>query len=108
MTESEPRRHDDLIFDIGAHSGQDTRYYLKKGFRVVAVEADPELCAALRRDFADALASARLILVEAAISDHAGEGTFYKFGTSVFGTALPNVPRLAVAPAVKTPRLRSG
>ena len=32
-------RADDLIFDIGMHIGQDTEVYLKKGFRVVAVEA---------------------------------------------------------------------
>jgi len=26
------------------HSGQDTDFYLKKGFKVVAVEANPKLC----------------------------------------------------------------
>lgn len=33
----------DLIFDIGANNGDDTAFYLKKGFRVVAIEADPAL-----------------------------------------------------------------
>ena len=32
-----------LIFDIGMHVGQDTEFYLKKGFNVVAVEANPKL-----------------------------------------------------------------
>jgi FkbM family methyltransferase len=32
-----------LVFDIGAHLGADTAYYLSRGFRVVAVEANPEL-----------------------------------------------------------------
>lgn len=33
----------DLIFDLGMHHGHDSEYYLKKGFRVVAVEANPLL-----------------------------------------------------------------
>ena len=36
-----PRKN--LIFDIGMHIGQDTEFYLKKGFCVVAVEANPKL-----------------------------------------------------------------
>lgn len=35
----------DLIFDIGMHNGDDSDYYLKKGFRVIAIEANPTLCA---------------------------------------------------------------
>lgn len=30
----------DRIFDIGMHRGEGTRFYLAKGFRVVAVEAN--------------------------------------------------------------------
>ena len=90
MAKHEVVRHNDLIFDVGAHVGQDTVYYLKKGFRVVAVEADPELCSHLRRTFADALSHHRLAVVEAAISDRSGKGKFYKRGTSVFGTIVPD------------------
>lgn len=36
-------KHDDLIYDVGLHRGEDTDYYLQKGFRVVAVEANPQL-----------------------------------------------------------------
>ena len=28
-----------LIYDLGSHNGQDSEFYLKKGFTVVAVEA---------------------------------------------------------------------
>ena len=31
----------DLIYDIGMHNGENTEYYLKRGFRVIAVEANP-------------------------------------------------------------------
>ncbi len=32
-----------LIFDVGMHKGEDTAYYLKKGYKVVAFEANPDL-----------------------------------------------------------------
>ena len=32
-----------LIIDLGMNDGSDTLFYLKKGFNVVAVEADPTL-----------------------------------------------------------------
>jgi hypothetical protein len=31
----------DLIYDVGLHLGEDSEFYLKKGFNVVAVEANP-------------------------------------------------------------------
>ncbi len=39
----------DLIFDLGLHEGGDPRFYLDKGFRVVAVEANPQFCDAARQ-----------------------------------------------------------
>ncbi len=33
-----------LIYDVGMHNGADTDYYLKKGAKVVSIEADPQLC----------------------------------------------------------------
>jgi FkbM family methyltransferase len=79
-----------LIFDIGGHNGQDTEFYLKRGFNVVTVEADPDLAGGLRHRFAAEVADGRLTIVEAAIFDRSGSGVFYKFGTSVFGTTLPD------------------
>ena len=32
-------RQDDLIYDIGAHKGDDAAFYLAKGFRVISVAA---------------------------------------------------------------------
>jgi FkbM family methyltransferase len=42
----------DLVFDIGMHNGDDTAYYLARGYRVVAVEANPSMCATARERFA--------------------------------------------------------
>jgi FkbM family methyltransferase len=57
-----------LIFDIGMDQCQDTEFYLKKGFRVVAVDASPEACAKAESRFAAEVASGRLTIVNRAIS----------------------------------------
>jgi FkbM family methyltransferase len=67
----------DLIYDIGMHNGDDTAYYLYRGFRVVAVEADPDLAAAGRDRFAAAIADGRLTLVNKAIAAQPGEADFW-------------------------------
>lgn len=41
----------DLIFDIGMYKGEDTDFYLKRGFRVIAFEANPDMIALLRATF---------------------------------------------------------
>ena len=33
-----------LIFDLGMNNGDDTAYYLSRGYKVVAIEANPVLC----------------------------------------------------------------
>lgn len=34
-----------LVFDFGMYDGEDARYYLETGHKVIAVEANPALCA---------------------------------------------------------------
>ena len=60
-------KHSDLIYDVGFHSGEDTVFYLKKGFRVVAFEAHPRLAEKGRAMFADAAREGRFTMVEGAI-----------------------------------------
>lgn len=56
-----------LVFDIGAHTGEDTDFYLGKGFRVVAVEANPNLAAHLTQRFAAAIADGQLTVLQMAV-----------------------------------------
>lgn len=58
----------DLAFDIGANTGQATAAFLARGLRVVAVEANPKLCAEMRKRFADEISDGRLVIVDKAIS----------------------------------------
>src|SRR5208283_3384099 len=62
----------DLIFDVGAHVGDDTDFYLAKGFRVVAIEAHPGFCAQLRQRFAKEIDSGRLDILNVAIAEEPG------------------------------------
>jgi FkbM family methyltransferase len=61
----------DLIFDVGLHKGEDTDFYLKKGFRVVAFEAHPDHIAHCKLRFQEAIAARRLRIVEGAIAPQA-------------------------------------
>jgi FkbM family methyltransferase len=78
----------DLIFDVGFHRGEDTSYYLRKGFRVVAFEAHPELVEAGRRRFAAEIADGRLEIVSGAITAEQRETvTFFTHSRmSIWGT----------------------
>jgi FkbM family methyltransferase len=66
-----------LIYDLGMNNGDDTGFYLKRGFDVVAVEANPELCQMAEARFAEAIAAGKLTIIKAAIGDHDGEVTFH-------------------------------
>jgi hypothetical protein len=52
--------NDELIYDVGAHKGEDTEFYLKKGFGVVTIEAIPEFCVLLEQRFAKFLHDGQL------------------------------------------------
>ena len=65
-----------LIFDLGMNNGDDTDYYLKLGYDVVALEANPALCARASERFADAVEQGRLTIVHAAIWEHSGKTSF--------------------------------
>src|SRR5574341_163357 len=88
-------KHDDLIYDVGMHKGEDTEFYLKKGFIVIGFEADPDLVEYCNRKFASEIEQSRLIIIEGAIVDPsflvAGQQTikFYKnMEVSVWGTVF--------------------
>ncbi|MBM4196309.1 MAG: FkbM family methyltransferase [Gammaproteobacteria bacterium] len=63
----------DLVYDVGMHNGNDTAYYLHRGFRVVAIEANPELIAPARARFAAEIARGQLCIENVAIAAAPGE-----------------------------------
>lgn len=84
--------NNDRIFDLGFHNGDDTDYYLQKGFSVVSVEANPRLVKAGEQRFAGAIESGRLILMNKAISDQNGDLEFYVHPTnSDWSSCFPEI-----------------
>ena len=82
-----------LVYDVGMHKGEDTAYYLKKGFDVVAFEADPELIAICKDKYSKEINEDKLIIIEGAIVDKSKVADktikFYKNQTlSVLGTVV--------------------
>jgi FkbM family methyltransferase len=68
---------DDLIFDVGLHNGDDTEYYLHRGFRVVAVEANPALAARGAERFRREIAEGRLTIANVGVADRIGVLPFW-------------------------------
>lgn len=68
---------EDLIFDFGMHSGSDTAFYLAKGFRVVAVEANPQIAQGCVSRFAEAIHSGRLKILNLGVAEQSGVMPFY-------------------------------
>ena len=60
---------ENLIFDIGFHKGEDTLFYLLKGYRVIAVDADPELINEWQNIFKKYIENGKLLLLNYVISD---------------------------------------
>jgi FkbM family methyltransferase len=66
-----------LILDVGMHIGKDTEFYLKKGFDVVAIEANPKCVDTVQTRLAEYIAEGRLIIHNVAIAPYEGEIEFY-------------------------------
>jgi FkbM family methyltransferase len=80
-----------LIFDIGMHLGQDTGYYLHKGYRVVAIDADVRLIERARQEFAEAVRAGQLTLVHCAVAAAPGEIDFHLSDYSVWSSLNINL-----------------
>jgi|SRR5579872_1178600 len=65
-----------LIYDVGLCDGGDTEFYLAKGFRVVAIEANPALVRSAKERFARHIKAGWLTIVETAIGPTRGRVEF--------------------------------
>ena len=75
-----------LIYDVGLHLGEDSEFYLKKGFNVVAVEANPVNAAKTASRLKSYVDAGQLIIVNKAITQDEGLTTFFVSDVSVWGT----------------------
>jgi FkbM family methyltransferase len=76
----------DLIYDVGFHYGEDTEFYLTKGFKVLAIEAHPALYQAGREKFSRDIESRRLTLLNLAVAETSGPISFFESDNDVWGS----------------------
>lgn len=67
-----------LIYDIGMNNGEDSAFYLAKGFDVVAIEASPILAGQARENFADYIKSGQLTILNIGIWSENKTLQFYR------------------------------
>lgn len=65
------------IFDLGFHNGDDTGFYLSRGYRVISVEANPDLVRKGEERFKSQIENESLILINAAVTENVGKVEFY-------------------------------
>lgn len=66
-----------LIYDVGMAEGDDTTYYLEKGARVVAIEANPEVCEVTRQKFNDQIQSGQLVILNLAVGENDADSVVF-------------------------------
>ena len=66
-----------LIYDVGMHNGNDTAYYLFKGYNVVAIDANPLLIKEAESRFSKEIESGQLTLLNIGISEKEEELEFW-------------------------------
>lgn len=79
-----------LVYDVGMHDGKDTAYYLHRGYRVLAIEANPVLAARGRSRFGDALRSGQLEILEVGIAESEGRAEFYISAEDIWSSFDPD------------------
>ena len=88
-----------MIMDVGMYKGEDTQFYLDKGFRVVAIEANSQFVFENRAKLGQYIQDGLLEILPLAIAEKEGVVPFYLFpekgdwGTLDPGYAQRNIAR---------------
>jgi FkbM family methyltransferase len=77
IDDSEGELDPKLIYDVGMHNGDDTAYYLLRGFRVVAIEPNPELVATAANRFRREIEAGYPKILNVGIAADEGELPFW-------------------------------
>ena len=65
------------VFDVGMNNGDDSAYYLSRGYKVIAIEANPILAQRARARFRREIASEQMVIESVGIVDHPGRIPFW-------------------------------
>lgn len=111
MMKLDTPRCKEVIYDFGTHNGGDIEYYLKKGRKIVGVEANPSLVAQCADRFRSEIDEKRLVLINAAIStsDDAPTTPFYihKFNTVLNQLHRPCEEKCSEFQEIRVPQIKA-
>ena len=79
------------IIDIGMHIGQDTEFYLKKGFQVLAIEPNAALVAQAEKKFSDEIQKGLLRILNVGISSRKETRFFYVNSNTSWSSFIPSL-----------------
>jgi FkbM family methyltransferase len=66
-----------IVYDVGMNNGDDSRYYLDKGYRVVGIDANPDSCRACEIRFAPEIAANRMRVLNTGVGRRSETLDFY-------------------------------
>lgn len=66
-----------MIYDVGAENGDDSAYYLHRGFKVIGIEANPDAVERLRARFSAEIGEGRYVLLPVGIAERPGKARFW-------------------------------
>lgn len=66
-----------IVYDVGMSQGEDSSYYLAKGCRVIAIDANKDACRYCTRLFDTHIKSGQMTIINAGVSDEVGEFDFF-------------------------------
>jgi FkbM family methyltransferase len=79
-----------IAYDVGMNNGDDCEYYLKKGYQVVAIDANPLLCQQATRRFENEIRAGRVTILNLGVGPRSSRMTFFIHkGHSVLSTFCP-------------------
>jgi FkbM family methyltransferase len=84
--------NNNLIIDVGMHKGEDTSFFLFKGYNVVAIDATPALIEMAKDNFSKYISNGQLTLLNYAVSDKENEKIkFYISENSLWNSINPDI-----------------
>jgi FkbM family methyltransferase len=77
-----------IVYDVGMNAGEDIPYYVKKGYRVVGIEANPDLAQQVSEQYAPLIEGGDVTVLNVGVGPEPGRLPFYihqnKSGLSSF------------------------
>jgi len=97
-----------LVYDVGMNNGDDCEYYLAKGFRVIAIEANPELCSIASSRYHEEIKRNDLTIINMGVGSGTDILPFYVHKTnSVLSTFVPFSDRIGHAATLDESQYRT-